>query len=33
MGYEAADALGTGEWDNRMWREARDRFAQHVVES
>ena len=33
MGYEAADALGTGQWDDQMWSQARDRFAQHVVES
>jgi protoporphyrinogen oxidase len=33
MGYEAADALGTGRWDDQRWNDARQRFARHVVES
>lgn len=33
MGYEAAEALGTGRWNESMWRDARDRFSRHVVES
>ena len=33
MGYEAADALGNGHWDDERWHEARERFSRHVVEN
>lgn len=33
MGYEAADALGSGEFDRDRWIQAKDRFAQHIVET
>jgi protoporphyrinogen oxidase len=33
MGYEAADALGTGSFDENLWRAARDRFQRHTVET
>jgi protoporphyrinogen oxidase len=33
MGYEAADALGTGKFDHDHWSAARGRFAQHIVET
>lgn len=33
MGYEAADALGSGRFDANRWHEARDRFSRHVVET
>ncbi len=33
MGYEAADALGTGSFDHDHWTAARDRFAQHIAET
>lgn len=33
MGYEAADALGSGEFDRDHWNAARDRFSRHIVET
>jgi protoporphyrinogen oxidase len=33
MGYEAADALGSGEFDRNRWNQAKDRFASHIVET
>jgi protoporphyrinogen oxidase len=33
MGYEAADALGTGKFDQEHWSAARARFSQHVAET
>jgi protoporphyrinogen oxidase len=33
MGYEAADALGSGEFDRARWNQAKDRFAGHIVET
>jgi protoporphyrinogen oxidase len=33
MGYEAADALGSGHFDAAGWGAARDRFYRHTVES
>jgi protoporphyrinogen oxidase len=32
MAYAAVDALGSGDWDARMWSAARDGFRDHVVE-
>lgn len=32
MAYDAVDALGPGGFDRAAWREARARFARHVVE-
>jgi hypothetical protein len=33
MGYEAADSLGTGEFDHGHWSAARERFTHHIVET
>ena len=33
MGYQAADALGHGQFDHDKWRHARARFTTHLVES
>jgi len=33
MGYEAADALGSGDFDRNHWSAARDRFSHHIVET
>jgi protoporphyrinogen oxidase len=33
MGYEAADALGSGNFDRDQWQQAKDRFANHIVET
>jgi protoporphyrinogen oxidase len=33
MGYEAADALGGGRFDDGYWSAARDRFNQHIAET
>jgi protoporphyrinogen oxidase len=33
MGYEAADSLGTGEFDRGHWSAARERFTHHIVET
>lgn len=33
MGYEAADALGSGKFDAGLWYAARDRFARHTAET
>jgi hypothetical protein len=32
MAYAAVDALGRGDWDDRRWSAARERFRDHVVE-
>jgi hypothetical protein len=33
MGYEAADALGSGEFDREHWKQAKERFSNHIVET
>lgn len=33
MGYEAADSLGNGEFDQQHWSAARERFARHSSET
>ena len=33
MGYEAADALGSGDFDYAQWKQAKDRFSNHIVET
>jgi protoporphyrinogen oxidase len=33
MGYEAADALGNGDFDHDHWSAARERFSHHIVET
>jgi protoporphyrinogen oxidase len=33
MGYEAADALGSGEFDHARWGQAKERFSNHIVET
>lgn len=33
MGYEAADALGGGEFDHEHWKQAKERFSNHIVET
>jgi protoporphyrinogen oxidase len=32
MAYAAVDALGSGDWDARLWSAAREGFRDHVVE-
>jgi len=32
MAYAAVDALGSGDWDARLWSSAREGFRDHVVE-
>jgi protoporphyrinogen oxidase len=33
MGYEAADALGSGDFDHEHWKQAKERFSNHIVET